>query len=102
MILSGELYQATELHNKGVIDVMVPPGKGLQEVETFIRDTKKQLRGHKAFLEARRRVSLWPGKPELMQIVNQWVDTVKQLTDRDLKLMDKLVTAQNRLKALAA
>ena len=102
MILSGEFYQAEELHVKGLVDTLIEPGYALREVEGFMRDTRKQLRGYKSFLEARRTSALWPRKEELMQIVHQWVDSVKQVTPRDLKLMDKLVMAQNRLKVLAA
>jgi hypothetical protein len=36
-----------------------------------------------------------------MAIVHDWVDSVKKISERDLRLMDRLVTAQNRLKIAA-
>ncbi len=101
MILSGSMYSATELHSRGLLDQLVPPGQGPQAVRDFIRDTRKHLHGYKSFLEARRRTTLWPDREELLAVVHEWVGSVKQISERDLRLMDKLVTAQNRLKIAA-
>jgi DSF synthase len=102
LILSGEMRAASELKELGVLDDVVPSGGGLQAAENFIRETRRHLRGHKSFLQARRRATFWPGREELIGIVHDWVESVKQISERDLKLMDKLVGAQNRLKPLAA
>lgn len=102
MILSGAMYGAVELREKGVVDLIAPTGQGQQVVDDFIRDTRKHLRGYKAFLHARRRATFWPGRDELMAIVTDWVEAVKLIGERDLRMMDKIVLAQTRLKALAA
>jgi len=101
MILSGSMYSATELHTRGLLDQLAQPGQGPQAVRDFIRDTRKHLHGYKSFLEARRRTTLWPDREELLAVVHEWVNSVKQISERDLRLMDKLVTAQNRLKIAA-
>ena len=101
MILSGEMFTATDLHAKGLLDQLAPPGEGEKAVRDFIRDTRKHLHGYKSFLDARRRSSLWTGREELLAIVHDWVKSVKQISERDLRLMDRLVTAQNRLKLAA-
>jgi DSF synthase len=95
------MFTATEMHSKGLIDQLALPGQGEQTAREFIRDTRKHLHGYKSFLEARRRTTLWTGRQELLAVVHDWVKSVKQISERDLRLMDKLVTAQNRLKLAA-
>jgi hypothetical protein len=73
----------------------------MQAARDFIRDARKHLHGYKSFLAARRRASFWTRREELLAIVHDWVESVKQISERDLRLMDKLVTAQNRLKLAA-
>ena len=102
IILSAEFYRSEEFHVRGLVDVLAEPGEGVVAAENFIRDTRRLLRGHKAFLASRRHASFWLGKEELLRTVFAWVDCAKQLTDRDLKLMNKLVVAQNRINPLAA
>jgi DSF synthase len=101
MILSGQMFTATELHSKGLIDQIALQNQGEQTVREFVRDTRKHLHGYKSFLEARRRTTLWTSREELLAVVHDWVKSVQKISERDLRLMDKLVTAQNRLKLAA-
>jgi DSF synthase len=101
MILSGQTFSAAELHARGLLDQVVPTDQGIAATEVFIRETRKHLHGYKSFLHARRRATFWTGRDELMHIVHDWVESVKQISERDLRLMDKLVTAQNRLRLAA-
>ena len=102
MILSGAIAQSETLHAQGLLDKVVAPGHGREAVERFILDTRKQLGGYKGFLEGRRRSTLWPTHAELMNVVGHWVECVKQISPRDLRLIDRLVSAQNRLKPAEA
>ncbi len=102
MILGGQSYLAETLQMQGLIDEIAEPGLGREAVEHFIRVTRKQLRGYKGFLEARRLTALWPTHHELTVVVAHWVDCVKQISERDLRLMEKLVSAQNRLHPVVA
>ena len=101
MILSGSISQSETLHAQGVLDEVVEPGHGREAVENFIRNTRKQLGGYKGFLEGRRRSALWPTHSELTKVVEHWVECVKQISPRDLRLIDRLVSAQNRLNPVA-
>mgnify|MGYP000219584873 CR=1 FL=1 len=101
MILSGETYQPEALLAQGLLDEVVEPGKSHEAVENFIRRTRKRLNGYKGFLEARRRTPLWPTREELLQVVDHWAECVKQVSERDLRLIDRLVSAQNRLSPVA-
>ena len=101
MILSGEMFSAADLHARGLIDHLALPDEGVRVTNAFIRDTRKHLHGYKSFLEARRRTALWASRDELLAVVHDWVKSVKQISERDLRLMDRLVNAQNRLKLAA-
>jgi DSF synthase len=95
MILSGRLYTADQLLRHHLVDLVVEDGEGEAAVEAVIRSVNPRLRGTLAALEARRHAA--PITYEsLMTIVDQWVETALQLTDRDLRLMERLARAQVR------
>lgn len=95
MILSGRLYGAEELLRRGLIDMVVEDGEGDAAIDLVVRGVEPRLRGTLAALEARRQAV--PVTYESLQtIVDQWADSALQLTDRDLRLMERLARAQLR------
>lgn len=95
MILSGKIYGATELHQLGLVDVLVPVGQGENAVYEFMRTNNRRRNGMRAMYECRRHsnaVTL----DELMKITEVWVDAALRLEDRDLKMMGRLVRSQQR------
>ncbi len=95
MILSGRLYTADQLFRRQLVDLVVEDGEGEVAIEAVIQSVDPRLRGTLAALEARRHAA--PITYEsLMTIVDQWTETALQLTDRDLRLMERLARAQVR------
>jgi DSF synthase len=95
MILSGRLYTADQLYRRSLVDVVVDDGQGEAAVEQVIRAVHPRLRGTLAALQARSAAA--PITHEsLMTIVNHWTDVAMTLTDRDLRLMERLARAQVR------
>ena len=95
MILSGRLYSAEELHYRRVVDLVVDDGAGEAAVERVIRDVDPRHRGTLAALRAQRLAA--PIRYEsLTAIVDQWAESALGLTDRDLRLMERLARAQAR------
>jgi DSF synthase len=95
MILSGRLYTAEELQFRKLVDVVAEPGEGEAALERVVRDVDPRLRGTIAALQARRIAA--PVQHEtLMKIVQLWADSAMGLTDRDLRLMERLARAQAR------
>lgn len=95
MILSGRLYTAEQLQRRALVDLVVEDGEGEAAIEAVLRSVNPRLRGTLAALEARRHAA--PITYEsLLTIVDQWTDTALQLTDRDLRLMERLARAQVR------
>jgi len=95
MILSGRLYSAEELLSRKLVDYVVDDGQGEIAVEKVVRDVDPKHRGTMAALRAQRLAA--PIRYEsLMGIVDQWAESALGLTDRDLRLMERLARAQAR------
>jgi DSF synthase len=95
MILSGRLYTAEQLYRRSLVDLVVDDGEGEAAIEQVLRSVSPRLRGTLAALQARRFAT--PITYEsLMQVVDHWTETAMTLTDRDLRLMERLARAQVR------
>ena len=95
MILSGRLYSAEELHYRRVVDIVVDDGAGEAAIDQVVRDIDPRHRGTLAALRALRVAA--PVRYESLQtIVDQWAESALGLTDRDLRLMERLARAQAR------
>ena len=96
LIASGKIYSADEMLNLGVVDIVADDGAGEEEVNALIRRRGRSRNGLAALAAVRRRVHSITFE-ELMDVVQIWVDSALQLTVRDLKLMQRLVSRQNGL-----
>lgn len=95
MIMSGKLYSAVELQQRGLVDYVVEDGDGEEAIETIVRGVDARHRGVLAALRARSMAS--PVTYEsLVACVDHWAETALTLTDRDLRLMERLARAQIR------
>ena len=98
LITAGRLYTAEELFEMGVVDVLAEPGEGEAAVERYIHLHRRAANGRRAIAQVREYLNPLTYE-ELIDIAEIWVDAALNLTPRDLRLMGKLVGAQNRLKA---
>jgi DSF synthase len=95
MILSGRLYTAEQLQRRALVDVIVDDGDGEAAIEQVLRAVHPRLRGTLAALEGRRSAAPIT-HDSLVEIVDRWTETAMTLTDRDLRLMERLARAQVR------
>jgi len=95
MIFSGRVYSAEELHEMGVIDVLVEDGEGDMAVYDYIEHNARMLNAHRSIYRVRQRVNPIT-RGELMDIASIWVDAAMNLEDADLRRMERLVQAQDR------
>jgi DSF synthase len=95
MILSGRLFSAEELKSRHLIDEVAETDQGEAVVDRVVREVDPRLRGTLAALRAQRLAA--PVRHEsLVAIVEQWAESALTLTDRDLRLMERLARAQAR------
>ena len=95
MILSGRIYTAEELHEMGVVDVLAEDGQGQQAVQDYISRHNRKFNAHHATMRARRRVNPVT-LDELRDVVDIWAEAALNLTESDLRKMDRLCAAQDR------
>ncbi len=95
MILSGKTYNAEELYEMGIVDVLADEGKGEQAVREYVLRNRRNRHAARALRRAVR--SADPVTREsLMSVVDIWVDTAMTLNDRDLGHMNYLIRAQQK------
>ncbi len=95
LITSGNMYTARQLYDMGVVDVLAPDGAGEAAVYGYVRKHAKSANGRRAVEQVRREIHPVSFE-ELMRVVTLWADAALRLTERDLRMMERLVRAQNR------
>lgn len=96
LILSGKTYTAEEMYDLGVVHALAEPGQGRSVVEEYISRNDRRHSGHCAIYRASRAVNPLT-LSELETVVEMWADAALRLTPTDLKLMRRLIGAQDRL-----
>ena len=96
LILSGDTYSAEAMYEIGIVHALAEPGEGIAAVDAFLA---RSARRHAGLVAARKamRVSAPIPMAEFYSIVELWADAALQLSEKDLKLMLRLVSAQERL-----
>jgi DSF synthase len=100
MILSGRLYSAEELHEMGVIDLLVPAGEGEAALREHL-DRKAHQHGVLTALARVARRCQPVSYDELIEVTEVWVETALGLGEADLRRMERLAAAQERRQARA-
>lgn len=95
MMLNGVMYSSDQLHRMGIVDVLVPKGEGARAVHEVIRQNRRIATARLALHRVRDAVNP-VSLDELARITEIWVDTALQLTDKQLRVMERLVRAQLR------
>ncbi|WP_298304917.1 crotonase/enoyl-CoA hydratase family protein [uncultured Erythrobacter sp.] len=96
IVVSNRTYTAEEMFELGIVHQVVEPGEGESAVREFI---KKSERRHAGLVGARKATDrVWPIElKELTDITEIWADAALQLSETDLKVMSRLVSAQARI-----
>ena len=94
IVRSGKVYTAAELHQMGVVDVLAEDGQGEKALLDWVRKTHRSLNSFQAIQRAKQRANRL-SVDELYDITEIWVDAALRLSERNLKVMERLVRAQN-------
>ncbi|MDF1589460.1 MAG: crotonase/enoyl-CoA hydratase family protein [Gammaproteobacteria bacterium] len=94
MILSGKLYSAEEMYEMGVIDILAEPGSGELELYKYIKAARRSPNSYRAMAKVKD-ISNNVSFQELTDIANVWADAALNITEKDLRMMERLVNRQN-------
>lgn len=94
-ILEGKIHTAEELHELGIVDVLVEDGQGEAAIVDYCQRNQQRFAAERAVYLARR-VSSPVELEELLRITNIWAETAMTLTDADVRKMERLADAQER------
>lgn len=94
MVRSGKIYTGEELYQMGVVDVLAEDGQGEYAMNNWIKKNHRSLNSFQAINRAKQRVNPLTLQ-ELYDITEIWVDAALRLDERNLKVMERLVRAQN-------
>jgi len=95
MLLNGRVYSAEEMHDMGVIDVLADDGEGRSALYAKIKDCEKHRKGMLAMQKLMARTET-VDYDELLDVCKIWVQTAMDLSEKDLRMMTRLIKAQDR------
>ncbi len=98
MMLNGRKYHSEDLYEMGVVDVLADRGKGKAAVYSYVNENNSHRNGYLAMQRVRQMVHpiSWES---MMEVCSYWVDTAMKINERDIRLMDRLVKAQDKVIA---
>lgn len=94
-ILSGRILKAKELADMGLVDVVAPDGMGECATYQWIAKNERRRNGMQAVFHSRNIVHPI-SRDELDRVADAWVDAALRLDEKDLRMMKRLVAAQQR------
>ncbi len=80
----------------GIVDVLAEKNDGESAVYEYIKTVSRQSNSYQALRKVKDVCNPITYK-ELVDITKIWVDAAFNLTDRDLKIMNRLIRRQNSL-----
>jgi len=94
-IASGRTYDAEELFEMGLVDVLADEGRGEEAVWGYIRSHHRHAHGREALRRAFAQVAPLD-RDSLVRTTDLWVDAAMGIGERDLEVIDYLIRAQAR------
>jgi DSF synthase len=101
IIMSGQVYTAQQMHDMGVVDHLTEDGNGLAFTRAMISARRRKQNSYRAFSLAKREY-IPVSHSEMRAVVAVWVDAAMRLDTRDLRMMARLVRAQDKLQSTNA
>jgi DSF synthase len=95
LIMDHRVYTAAELYELGVVDFLAQDGQGRKMVTDYMRRNISRVHGLHGFQSAVDRI-LPVTFEELSDIIELWVDTALQLSEKNRRLMAYFARAQTK------
>lgn len=93
IILSGSVYEAEELYDMGIVDVLAEDGEGEAAVERYLMSHNQSHNTIRAMKKIRQIVHPI-SYDHLREIVDIWVDSAMSLCEKDMAKLERLLHVQ--------
>ena len=94
MIMSGRIYDAEELYELGLVDILAEQGEGEIAIYRYIKSTQRSKNAYRSMRQVKD-ICNQVSYEELIGIGKVWADAALKLSDKDLRMMERLVRRQN-------
>jgi DSF synthase len=98
IIMSGRVFAAKEMYDLGVIDILAEDGFGLEAARKHIQQRERKPVAYRTLFQAKQLCEPIT-TPQLLGIVDLWINAAMQLETRDLRMMARLLRSQNKMIA---
>lgn len=95
MLLNGRVYSAEEMFDMGVIDVLAEDGEGKKALYAKISECERHRKGRLAMQKVMA-ITEPVHYDELLDVCKIWVQAALKLSEKDLRMMKRLVKAQDK------
>ena len=96
MILSGGIYTAERLYDMGVVDILAEKGEGELAIYRHVKKARGNLNSVRSMRQVKD-ICQQISYQELAEIGTVWADSAMKLSEKDLRMMERLVRRQNAL-----
>ncbi len=93
MIMSGQLYSAEELFEMGIVDILAEKNEGELAVYDYIKSFNKNRNTYRSMRKVKD-ICNPVTYEELANIAEVWADAALQLSEKDIRMMTRLVKRQ--------
>jgi DSF synthase len=94
MIMSGSVYTAEKLYDMGLVDILAEKGEGELAIYRYIKSTQRSNNASRSMQQVKD-ICNQVGYEEMMDIGRVWTDAALKLSEKDLRMMERLVRRQN-------
>ena len=94
MIMSGSVYSAEKLYDMGLVDILAEKGEGEVAIYRYIKSTQRSKNTYRSMQKVKD-ICNQVSYEELMDIGKVWADSALKLSDKDLRMAERLVRRQN-------
>ncbi len=94
MIMSGGVHSAEKLYDMGLVDILAEKGEGEVAIYRYIKSTQRSNNAYRSMQQVKD-ICNQVSYQELMDIGTVWADAALKLTEKDLRMMERLVRRQN-------
>ena len=94
MIMSGGVYSAEKLYDMGLVDILAEKGEGEVAIYRYIKSAQRSKNTYRAMQQVKD-ICNQVGYEEMMDIGRVWADAALRLSDKDLRMVERLVRRQN-------